>query len=34
MTKYFLDINSHYFLKILIIGLLILGIKDIKIIKK
>jgi len=34
MTKYFLDINSHYFLKILIIGLLIMGIKDIKIIKK
>ena len=33
MTKNFLDIHGHYILKILIIGLLILGLKDIKIIK-
>lgn len=34
MTRNFMDIQSHYILKILILGLLILGIKDIKIIKK
>jgi len=34
MTKDFLDIQSHYVLKILILGLLILGIKGIKITKK
>jgi len=34
MTKNFLDIHGHYILKILILGLLILGIKGIKIIKK
>jgi hypothetical protein len=34
MTKNFLDIHDHYILKILILGLLILGIKGIKIIKK
>src|SRR3990172_7181831 len=28
MTKDFMDIHSHYVLKILILGLLILGIKD------
>jgi len=34
MTGDFIDIHSHYILKILIIGLLIFGIKDIKIVKK
>jgi hypothetical protein len=34
MTKYFIDINSHYFLKIFIIGLIILGLRGIKITKK
>lgn len=34
MTKNFFSPNSHYILKILILGLLFLGIKDIKIIKK
>lgn len=34
MTKNFLDIHGHYVLKILIIGLLILGLRNIKIIQK
>ncbi|MBU1164582.1 hypothetical protein KKA15_03400 [Patescibacteria group bacterium] len=34
MTADFIDIQSHYILKILIIGLLIFGLKGIKIIKK
>ena len=34
MTRDFIDINSHYFLKILILILLIFGIKGVKIIKK
>lgn len=34
MTRDFMDIHSHYILKILIIGLLIFGLKGIKIIKK
>ena len=34
MTEDFLNIHSHYILKILIVGLLIIGIKGIKIIKK
>ncbi len=34
MTKDFMDIHSHYVLKILILVLLILGIKGIKITKK
>jgi hypothetical protein len=34
MTKDFVDIHGHYILKILILGLLILGIRGIKIIKK
>ena len=34
MTKNFLDVNSHYVLKILIICLMILGVKDIKRISK
>lgn len=34
MTKNFIDIHSNYILKILILGLLILGIRGIKIIKK
>ena len=34
MTRNFIDIHSHYILKILILGLLILGIKGIRIIKK
>ena len=34
MTKNFLDIHDHYILKIIIIGLLIWGLKYIKIIKK
>jgi len=33
MTKDFMDLHSHYGLKILILGLLILGIKGIKITK-
>jgi hypothetical protein len=34
LTKNFLDLKSHYILKIIIIALIILGIKGIKIIKK
>ena len=34
MTKDFIDLQSHYILKILILGLLILGVKDIRITKK
>ena len=34
MTKNFININDHYLLKILILGLLFWGVKDIKIIKK
>ena len=34
MTKNFLDIHSHYILKIIIIGFIILGLRGIKIIKK
>ena len=34
MTKNFLDMHDHYLLKIIIIGLLIWGLKYIKIIKK
>ena len=34
MTKNFIDIHGHYLLKILILGLLILGVMGIKIIKK
>lgn len=34
MTKDFVDIHSHYILKILILGLSILGIRDIKIVRK
>ncbi|MCX6754345.1 MAG: hypothetical protein NTU81_00745 [Candidatus Nomurabacteria bacterium] len=34
MTKYFIDIHSHYFIKIFMAGLIILGLKGIKIIKK
>lgn len=34
MTKSFMDIHGHYVLKIIIIGLLLLGLRGIKIIKK
>jgi hypothetical protein len=34
MTANFINMNSHYFLKIIIIGLLIFGIKGMKIIKR
>lgn len=34
MVKDFMDMNSHYILKVVIIGLLILGVRGIKIIKK
>lgn len=34
MTKDFLDLNNHYTLKIVIIVLLILGLKNIRLIKK
>ncbi|MBU0727843.1 hypothetical protein KKA95_04115 [Patescibacteria group bacterium] len=34
MTRDFMDIHSHYILKILIVGLLILGLRGVKIIKK
>ncbi len=34
MTRDFFDLNDHYILKIIIIGLLILGLRGIKIIKK
>jgi len=34
MVKNFLDIHGHYVLKVVIIGLLILGLRGIKIIKK
>lgn len=33
MTKYFLDPNGHYLLKILIIGLIVLGIRGTNILK-
>jgi len=34
MTRNFLDIHSHYFLKVLILGLLFLGLRNVRIIKK
>ena len=34
MTRDFLDIGGHYILKLIIIGLLVLGIRNIKIVKK
>ncbi len=34
MTRDFLDLHGHYILKIVIFGLLFLGLRDIKIIKK
>ena len=34
MTRNFMDINGHYILKLIIIGLLILGINGIRIVKK
>lgn len=34
MTKNFLDIHGHYVLKIVLIGLLLLGLRGIKIIKR
>lgn len=34
MTKNFLDLNGHYILKIVIIGLTVLGLRDVKIIGK
>jgi len=34
MTKNFLDLNSNYILKILIVGLFVLGMRGIKMIKK
>jgi len=34
MTKNFLDLNSNYILKMLIVGLFILGMRGIKMIKK
>ena len=34
MTRDFIDLNGHYFLKVIIIVLLILGIKGVKIVKK
>ena len=34
MTKYFIDLNSHYILKITILLLLLLGLRGVKIIKK
>ena len=34
MTRNFIDLNGHFFLKILIIGLLVLGVRGSKIIKK
>lgn len=34
MTKDFLDVNGHYLLKIIILFLLVLGLKNIKILKK
>ena len=34
MTKNFLDVHGHYILKIVIVGLLLLGLRGIKIIKK
>ena len=33
MTKYFLDPTGHYILKIFILGLLVLGLKDIRLLK-
>ena len=34
MTANFIDLHGHYFLKLLIVGLLIFGVKDIKRISK
>lgn len=34
MTKYFIDPSGHYLLKIFISGLFILGVRNIKVIKK
>ncbi|PIS09217.1 hypothetical protein COT75_02685 [Candidatus Beckwithbacteria bacterium CG10_big_fil_rev_8_21_14_0_10_34_10] len=34
MTRDFIDIHSHYILKVLILSLFIFGVKDIKIVKK
>ena len=34
MTKSFIDLHGHYILKIVILGLLILGLRNIKIVKK
>lgn len=34
LTKNFLDLQGHYILKLIILALLILGIKDIKVVKK
>lgn len=34
MTQDFLDFSGHYFLKILILGLLLFGLKGIKVVKK
>ncbi len=34
MTKNFLDLNGHYILKILIVGLTVLGMRSVSIIKK
>lgn len=34
MTKYFIDLHGHYILKIFILGLLVLGLKGIKMINK
>jgi ABC-type dipeptide/oligopeptide/nickel transport system permease component len=34
MTRDFIDMQSHYILKILILGLLLFGLKGIKIVKK
>lgn len=34
MTRNFFDLHSHYFLKILIIGLLVLGVYGIRMVKK
>ncbi len=34
MTRDFINLNEHYIVKLIIIGSLILGLKDIKIVKK
>ena len=34
MTKYFIDINGHYFLKILILVLTFLGVRGIRLVRK